>query len=302
LRVVTLAVALFSLVANDNAACSEPFPDAEELLVSDRVFAKASAVLGADAWVEVWAEQGLLYRDGSAPSVGPQAVGISVRALVDELRRQPSSSAMLWPNELGYTIGNWWMRSDADGMRGRYLTVWHRVKDQWKIVLDLLLPRGPKSEALRDFDFWLGDWQLCQRIWSGAGDDFESYAARSQVRQIPGGGALVESFDGEARFFWLGMEGPKSMRGTSVRVYYPESGEWRIFWMDSLDPRFGLPFVGRFSGNVGEFLLIDRPGGTPPRKIRFESQPDGSVDWQLALQGRDEGWKPLWLINFRRPE
>lgn len=130
MRVLTLAVALFSLVANDNAAGSEPFSDAEELLASDRAFAEASAVRGADAWVEVWAEQGLLYGDGSAPSVGPQAVGMNVRALFDELRWKPTSAAMLWPNELGYTTGNRWMRSDTDGKRGRYLTVWHRVKDQ----------------------------------------------------------------------------------------------------------------------------------------------------------------------------
>jgi hypothetical protein len=171
------------------------------------------------------------------------------------------------------------------------------------VALSLSIPRQQDSEAARDFDFWLGDWQLSQQIWSGDGDDFESYAARSQVRRISRAGALVENFEGRVRFFWLGMEESARMRGASVRVYYPDAGEWRIFWMDTLDPGFGLPFSGGFSGSVGEFQLSERPEGLPPSKIRFESQPDGSVDWRLSLRERDgEGWRPLWLIEFRRPE
>jgi len=71
--------------------------------------------------------------------------------------------------------------------------------------------------------------------------------------------------------------------------------------MDTLDPKFGLPFSGGFSGDVGEFQLTDRPDGIPPSRIRFERRPDGSVNWQLALRAPDgESWRPLWLIDFRR--
>lgn len=93
------------------------------------------------------------------------------------------------------------------------------------------------------------------------------------------------------------------MRGVSVRVYYPDAREWRIFWMDTLQPSFGLPFVGGFSGDIGEFLLTDRPGGIPPSRIRFERKIDGAVHWQLALRTSDEkGWRPLWLIEFNRDD
>lgn len=284
----------------------EPFAEAEELMAADRAFAEASAARGAEAWAEVWAERGLLYGDGGDPAIGPVAAGRSVAAIADELRWEPESSGMLWPGELGYTVGRWWLGSaepaGPDDPR-RYLTVWRHLGGEWKVVLDLTIPEQETTSAASDFDFWLGDWTLQQRIWSGSRGEFEPYPAENQVRMIEGGGALVENFQGIARFFWLGMEEPEPMRGVSVRLYYPQEREWRIFWMDTLDPSFGPPFTGKFSGDVGEFLLTERPSGIPPSRIRFERKIGGAVDWQLALRTPDgRGWQPLWLIEFSRED
>lgn len=307
---------MLPLVLLGAAACSggsqggKPFPQADELMVADRQFARDSAERGAQAWADVWAERGLLYGSGDQPAIGPRGASLAVAERVEQLRWEPTASAMLWPDELGYTVGNWWVDSERaadeeqdDANTHRYLTVWQRDGGKWKIALDLSLPEPRTSSAARAFDFWLGDWNLKQRIWSGRGDRFEPYAARNQVRLIEDGGALVENFAGKARFFWLGMEQPEPIRGFSVRVYYPEDHEWRIFWMDTLDPKFGPPFTGHFSGDVGEFLLTERPAGIPPSRMRFERRRDGSVDWQLALRTPDgESWQPLWLIDFRRDE
>jgi hypothetical protein len=311
MRVVMKAIALSWLTFA--TACEfgggsggEPFSGAEELMTADREFAKASAAQGAEAWSAVWADRGLLYGDGGDPAIGPAAAGQSVAGIADDLRWEPVASGMLWPGELGYTVGQWWLASEppeTDANRRRYLTVWQRLGGDWKVVLDLTLPEQETTSAARAFDFWLGDWTLEQRIWSGHSDEFEPYPAENQVRLIEGGGALVENFQGIARFFWLGMEEPAPMRGMSVRVYYPDAREWRIFWMDTLDPHFGLPFIGGFSGDVGEFLLTERPAGIPPSRIRFEREIDGAVNWQLALRTPDgENWQPLWFIEFQRGE
>lgn len=307
IRLMTVVVAWLAAGAgcSNDSTGGEPFPSAHELMAADRAFAEASARHGAEAWSDIWADRGMLYSDGEDPAVGPLAAGRSVSGVVDDLRWEPTSSAMLWPDALGYTVGRWWLASDgqdADAEQ-RYLTVWKRVDGDWKVALDLSLPAQETTSDATDFDFWLGDWTLEQRIWSGDGDEFEPYAARNQVRTIEDGGALVENFAGNVRFFWLGMDEPAPIRGFSVRVYYPDAREWRIFWMDTLEPRFGPPFSGGFSGDVGEFLLTDRPTGIPPSRIRFERQPDDSVDWQLALRTPDgESWQPLWFIEFRRAD
>jgi hypothetical protein len=304
-----LPLVLAGVACDGGGGGGEPFPEADELLAADREFARDSAERGAQAWADVWADRGLLYGNGESPAFGPRAASLAVADLAEQLRWEPTASAMLWPGELGYTVGDWWLGpGTADGENDeadtrRYLTVWQRDGAEWKIALDLSLPEPRTSSAARAFDFWLGDWNLQQRIWSGRGDRFEPYTAQNQVRLIEDGGAVVENFTGNARFFWLGMEQPAPIRGFSVRVYYPEQHEWRIFWIDTLDPKFGPPFTGHFSGDIGEFLLTERPAGIPPSRIRFERRMDGSVDWQLALRTPDgESWQPLWLIDFRRAE
>jgi hypothetical protein len=303
---VSWLAAVAACTPGGEPAVGDSFPDAEELMAADRAFALDSAERGAEAWSEVWAESGMLYGDGEAPLIGPVAAARGVTEVVDDLRWEPTGSAMLWPGAVGYTVGFWWMAPETSGggeNRQRYLTVWQRIDNEWKVALDLSLPENDDDEAARDFDFWLGDWTLEQRIWSGDGDQFESYTARNQVRAIEGDGALVENLEGDVRFFWLGMQEPAHMRGVSVRVYDSDAGVWRIFWMDSLNPKFGPPFTGSFSGSIGNFLLTERPDGIPPGRIRFEPRSDGMVDWQLAIRTADgESWQPLWFIKFRRGE
>lgn len=281
----------------------DPFPEAEELLIADREFAQASAAQGAKAWADNWDEAGVWYA-GDALIVGPGEVRRGVAPIVDRLRWKPVTSGILWPDSLGYTVGRWWMLPETAGAgvdTSRYLTVWRRVDDGWKVALDLSLPRMGEAGQAREFNFWLGDWQLGQQIWSGEDDVFEPYEARSQVRAVEGGGALLESFEGEVRFFWAGMDEPRRIRGASVRVYDPAGRQWRIFWIDTLEGKFGPPFSGAFSGGSGEFLRVDPAGGTPPTRIRFMPLSEARVDWDLAIRASEEaGWQPLWSIEFTR--
>lgn len=292
-------------------ACGPARPDVPEpsspepapaLLAADRDFAAASAARGPDAWAAAWAEDGS-SADGDTLVTGPAAVRAHIAPLIDRygarFRWEPTDSGMLWPDSLGYTTGHAWIDAANGGgteWEGHYLTIWTRTDEGWKVAFDGSLPACQGLAAAHDFDFWLGDWDVAQRI--RAGDAFEEYDARDRVRTA-GGCAVVESWRGDVRFAWAGMEHARRIRGASVRVFDPEAGVWRIYWIDSLAGSFGAPFVGRFDASgVGDFYAAPAREGGPRRRIRFE-RTGGAVDWSLAVETGD-GWTPIWTMRFTR--
>ncbi len=155
------------------------------------------------------------------------------------------------------------------------------------------------SPEARQFDFWLGDWQVHQRIRQSDGA-WLSLPARTSVTREVEGCALLERWSGEVQFPWEGMGRPEPEWGLSIRSYDAKEGVWRIFWMDTRHPEFGDPFVGRFRGDRGEFL---RDAGEKSRtRIVFTREADGSVLWELAVANAANGWDTLWTMEMRREE
>jgi ketosteroid isomerase-like protein len=280
-----------------------PFAPNDALRAADSAFAHDSEARGADAWADVWAEQGVLDRGGDPPAIGPEAVRAAVAGAAAVLRWEPIASGELWPDSLGYTVGRHWMVDGGGAPAGdtaRYVTVWQRTDEGWKVAFDAALPADGTAPGADAFDFWLGDWNVAQRIWSGESDDFEEFTGRTRVRGIEQGGALVESYDAEARFFWLGMEQPRRVRAASVRLWDPARSEWRIYWMDSVGGAFDRPFRGSFVGGEGVFEVVDEAAGRT-RRIVFRPVSEDAVDWELEVRstGADAG-QSLWTIAFRR--
>lgn len=152
------------------------------------------------------------------------------------------------------------------------------------------------ASAVRQFDFWIGEWTVTQEIVTVDGD-WETYAARSTVTPALDGCALVERWEGVVRFYWEGMRVPEAIEGLSVRSPGPD-GTWRIYWMDSRNPVFGEPWVGDFASGEGTFFRRGDPSLT---RIRFFDISETRVEWELAVS-MDGGqtWAPLWLMHFRR--
>jgi len=154
----------------------------------------------------------------------------------------------------------------------------------------------------RQFDFWLGDWTIDQRILRPDGSYLE-LPARTSVRSAVTGCALVEEWRGDVQFFWAGMEAPAELHGLSVRAWDPETRTWVIHWLDDMDPVLGEPFIGGFEDGRGVFTQTTTgPDGVERTfRITFENPADGVVDWQLAFS-RDGGasWTTLWSMRMTR--
>lgn len=152
-----------------------------------------------------------------------------------------------------------------------------------------------------EFDFWLGNWDVRQRLLNADGSWLELPASTSVTRE-GGGCAIIEHWSGSVQFFWEDMQAPEEIWGLSVRVRDPQSGLWSIYWMDSRSPRFDAPYVVGFQGNRGEFFrAIETPGGPRLARIVFSRARPELVNWELAVSA-DQGasWTPLWTMEMQR--
>jgi len=162
-------------------------------------------------------------------------------------------------------------------------------------------PAACSAPEARAFDFWIGEWEINQRILRQDGAWME-LPARTSVRAALDGCALIEEWSGEVMFFWEGMTKPEALNGFSLRAYDPQTGSWNIHWMDTRSPRFGSPYVGTFADGRGEFFREwETPQGRRVGRIAFSDMRPDSVNWALAISadGR-RTWQTLWTMAMRR--
>ncbi len=140
-------------------------------------------------------------------------------------------------------------------------------------------PAPPVCSATehRQFDFWLGDWQVTDADGKVAGSN--------RIESILGGCVLWEQ--------WQGAEGG---RGYSYNLYDAARGVWHQTWVDG---RGGmLTLEGGLEG--GDMVLRgERPrpkgDGMASHEIRWTPLPDGRVrqHWRVSVDGGST-WKDLF--------
>ena len=157
---------------------------------------------------------------------------------------------------------------------------------------------GPQARA---FDFWIGEWDIRQRILQEDGTYVE-LPAKTSVSVALDGCALIEHWEGEVEFFWEGMQEPESLKGLSVRAYDPRETKWLIHWMDTRSRRFDVPYVGEFVDGRGEFYReSETADGTRVDRITFSDISPDSLSWSLyvSTDGR-QSWTTVWMMEMLR--
>ncbi|MDM3870810.1 hypothetical protein QSV34_05525 [Porticoccus sp. W117] len=135
------------------------------------------------------------------------------------------------------------------------------------------------SPEYRQFDFWLGHWQVFD---SDSGDT----VGENRIERIHSGCALQES--------WTGA---KTSRGSSFNIYDKNSGQWHQSWVDNsgllLRLNGGLDAEGRMvlSGpgvNAEGAAITHRitwiPGDNQVRQQWHVSE-DGGESWKAVFDG-----------------
>jgi len=112
------------------------------LLAADRAFCDSIASRGpADAIAAVSHEATRVYRDGLAPMTGAAAIRSYLASKAGTMRCEPVKDEMSRSADLGYVYGTY-MTAQPPAPAGYYLRVWKRLSGQWKLAVDLLIPRA----------------------------------------------------------------------------------------------------------------------------------------------------------------
>jgi hypothetical protein len=142
---------------------------------------------------------------------------------------------------------------------------------------------GCTAPEHRQFDFWLGEWEVEQE---GAGR-----AGTNRIESILEGCALQER--------WTGASG---MRGTSLNAYSPRDRKWHQTWVDTSGLRLDLEGGLRGGSMVLEGPAPgDKPGTTVLHRISWQKLADGSVrqHWQASSDG-GAVWEDVFVGLYRK--
>jgi hypothetical protein len=148
-----------------------------------------------------------------------------------------------------------------------------------------------QRDGQHDFDPLLGKWKyhLKRRLHPLTGSN--------TWVEFDGTGACYKVWSGGAELDTIEVEGPGGhIEGLTLRVYNPESHQWRLYWANRkigvLDP----PQVGEFKNGRGEFFAQDTINGKTIL-IRFVWTDLTTSSPHFEQSFSDDGGK-TWEVNW----
>lgn len=157
---------------------------------------------------------------------------------------------------------------------------------------------GPcRDPAYRQFDFWIGDWNVANRQRRPQGTEWGiTGQATDRVYPVAGGCGIVEH--------WRGTASPGEVLGYSLRAWNPDKQKWDLvlLWPRPEQPRF-FTLEGTFDQGRGDFFRsVTDTAGNPVRiRFSFSDITANSLQWSDGTS-RDGGnsWSSTWIMDFTR--
>ena len=138
---------------------------------------------------------------------------------------------------------------------------------------------GPRCSSAehRQFDFWLGEWDVTQG---------GKAAGRNTIRSILNGCAISEEWSGTGGF-----------KGNSLNFYNAVTKRWHQTWIDSQGQSLALE--GQFEAGSMTLQKMSAADNMPRHRITWTQLPDKSVRqlWQVREASGSE-WKTLFDGNY----
>lgn len=156
----------------------------------------------------------------------------------------------------------------------------------------------PEAQA-REFDFWIGSWDVRNLVRATGADPFtETGAATDRVYAVLDGCAIVEH--------WSGQPFPSAgvIEGYSIRAFDPLNGQWDLvlLWPIQSPPEF-VHLTGRFEDGVGNFhhMSTNEQGDTTWQRLTFTDVSEDAFRWHNGISTvGGAAYASTWEMRFRR--
>jgi hypothetical protein len=158
-------------------------------------------------------------------------------------------------------------------------------------------PSLQQRDGQHDFDFEFGTWKtrLSRRLRPLTGSNtWVEYQGTSVVRRV---------WNGRANLGELKVDGPAGhIEGLSLRLYDPQSRQWKISWANSRDGTLGQPMIGGFRNGRGEFYNQELLDGRAiyVRFIFSDITPNAFRLEQAFSADGGKTWEANWIARFSK--
>jgi hypothetical protein len=164
------------------------------------------------------------------------------------------------------------------------------------LIVVLASPAPPKPCAgpeHRQFDFWVGEWDLKVRARSAPDkDEWGEATATQKIESILGGCSIAEHF---------AADGPGvPWAGKSYSSWQPGLKKWRQTWVDDQGSYIAL------TGGIEDGVMTlygeprTRDGKTVLMRMVFLDVKKDSLRWEWQRQADGKTWQPMMIIEYRR--
>jgi hypothetical protein len=144
-----------------------------------------------------------------------------------------------------------------------------------------------------DFDFEAGSFKIHLRklLHPLTGSNtWVEFDGTSVTRKLWDGRANIEEFEVDS------PETNTHIEGMTLRLYNPQTHEWRLYWANGRDGNLEQPMTGKFRDGRGEFYDQEQFEGKTiyVRYVWFDITPDSARFEQAFSTDGGKTWEPNW--------
>ncbi|HLX09119.1 MAG TPA: hypothetical protein VKY89_14805 [Thermoanaerobaculia bacterium] len=186
-------------------------------------------------------------------------------------------------------------RTLTHALAGSLLLILHPSGGFARQSSDAAKPSAHQAPAVRDgqhdFDPLIGKWKyhLKRRL--------KPLTGSNTWVELTGTGACYKVWDGRAELDTIEVDGSSGhIEGLTLRMYDPESHQWRLYWANSKNGIMDPPQVGEFKDGRGEFFAQDTINGkTILVRFVWTAMTTSSPHFEQSFS--DDGGK-TWEVNW----